>query len=294
MLLILFIGIIIMVNVFYRSAKSKMDQSTINWVLPNLGIADHDKQLKQQLTALVRYLEQALAPDYVEQIKNRIMREQEINEQEWENRWFEWKRLCLLTLICKDIPLYSREIDEIWLEAVEYPAQLKEFSQKLIGQSQFPRPRLPKDEIKQNERAWFDMLYTLIFENTWYSQRTYGNFFKYPLTKEMTTDFSTRTTEELIKKYFQNEWNSQIPILEETIKTLIAYIKKQLHWFEGTPFEQITKIASKKGGNHERLIKFLYLSVYEYDQYEKWESSFIIDPDPPGENVQKVYQDLSK
>lgn len=267
MLLILFIGIIIMVNAFYRSAKKKTLQSTEVCVRPNLGIADHDQQLKQQLTTLVRYVEQALDSEYVEQIKDRVIREQEIHEQEWENRWFEWKRICLLTLICKEIPLYSREVDEIWNEAASIPEPFEDLSQKLIGQKRFPRPALPKDEMKQKNRAWFDFLYTLVFVPTWYSQLTYGDFFKYPLSKEVTHDFSVLTTEQLLEKYFQNEWNAQVPKLEETLTTMIHYLKELLQSFTGKSFDQITEIASKKGQHQELFIKYLYLSVYEYEQF---------------------------
>lgn len=265
-----------MVNVFYRSAKSKMDQNTVSYVLPNLGIADHDRSLKQQLTALVRHVEQALEPDYISQIKDRVMREQRIDEQEWENRFFEWKRICLLTFICKGLPLYSREVHEIWLEASSFTDQLEELSQKWIGQRQFPVPRLPKDdEFNQNERAWFDLIYSLIFEKTQFSQRTFGHFYQYPLPKEVTNDFFTMTTAQLAEKYFQNKWNSHIPMLEGIIQAMIVYIQKQLQTYEHAQFEQLIQIASKKGSNHESFVRFLYLSAYEYDQYDQRKSSWI-------------------
>lgn len=291
MLLVLFIGIIIMVNVFYRSAKK--NQESLNCVLPHLGIQDHTKKLKQHLAALVRHVEQSLDPEYVQQIKDRVIHEQQINEQEWENRWFEWKRLLLMTLICKNIPLYSREVDEIWHEVLDLPDHYEMFLQKLIGQTSYPTPKLPEEGFDPNQRAWFDLVYNVLFQPTVYSRQTWGDFFLYPLTKEMTTDFSTKTTEQLIEKYFQNDRDGHLPMFQETVSAIIAYIKQQLDTFKDYNFDQMKSIASKKRVDQELLIQFLYLSAYNYDQYDEWkETLFVGNKVSEGEEV-NVPQDFS-
>lgn len=271
MLLVLFISIIIMVNVFYRSARKNQEVSS--YVLPHLGIQDLTKELKQHLTFLVRHLDQTLDKEYVQYVKERVMREQKINEREWENRWFEWKRMLLVTLICKDLPLYSREVDEIWHEILAEPQQYEDFSQKLTGKTFHQVPELPTGELDRNQRAWFDLIYHLLFQPTAFSQQTWGEFFRYPLSKTITHDFSMRKTEELVHKYFSTECFTHVPILEKLVKALISYIQQQLKMFEQLNNDQLTVIASKKRADQEQLLHFLYRSVYQYETYEKWKAS---------------------
>lgn len=291
MLLVLFIGVIIMVNVFYRSAKK--NQEVVNFVLPNLGIQDHTKKLKQQLASMVRHLDQSLDPEYVQQVKDCVMLEQKINEQEWENRWFEWKRLLLMTLICKNVPLYSREVDEIWHEILAIPDQYEAFSQRLIGQKFHHTPKLPTKGFDQNKRAWFDFVYHLLFQPTTFSRQTWGDFFLYPLPKEITKDFSTRTTKQLMEKYFQNEWDSHIPMFEETVKIMIVYIKQQLESFKEFDYEQIKKMTTKKRLDQALFTQFLYLSACDYDHYDEWKTSFPIARKAK-EKGSKVIKQISK
>lgn len=271
MLLVLFISIIIMVNVFYRSARKNQEVSS--YVLPYLGIQDLTKELKQHLTSLVRHLDQTLDKEYVQRVKDRVIREQKINEREWENRWFEWKRMLLVTLICKELPLYSREVDEIWHEILAEPQQYEVFSQKLTGQTFHQVPELPTEGLDQDKRAWFDLIYYLLFQPTAFSQQTWGDFFRYPLSKAITHDFSRREMEELVNKYFSTEFFTHLPILEKLVRALISYIQQQLKSFEQLDYDQLTVIASKKRVDQEQLFHFLYRSIYQYETYEKWKAS---------------------
>lgn len=275
MLLVLFIAIIIMVNVFYRSAKKNFEVK--NYVLPNLGVQTYHKELEQNLLKLIEHLDSAIDPDYVQAVKERVMREHKINEADWENRWFEWKRFCIMTAIYDRVQMYSREVDEIWHEMLMFTREYEDFSQKFLGRTLHHAPNVHSEGLNPEERAWFDLIYLSLFQATEYSQETWGAFVYHPLARTVIKDFSSLSEEELVDKYFQKELFQQIPSLEKVVSLLISIIQKQLSQleeYENTPSATPTRFATKlitpwakENPSHAIWILHLFLSVYYVDQF---------------------------
>lgn len=269
-------GIIIMVNVFYRQAKR--NQEVQNYVLPDLGIQQHHETLHQKLLPLVKHVEDSLDPVYVEQVKARVMQEHNINEADWENRWFEWKRFLLLTTIYNHVPMYSREVDEIWHEMLMFTREYEAFSQKLLGSTLHHAPNVSAEGFNRDERAWFDMIYILLFQYSVFSRETWGQFFKHPLAKEVSNDFINLSEEKLIEKYFKPALFEHIPALKDVVIAIIHHIQQQIQDFDhyvqkhGTaPAHLVNNTITPLAQQNASLGMWtlhLFLSIHYYEKFE--------------------------
>lgn len=277
MLLVLFIGIIIMVNVFYRSAQKNREVK--NYVTPNLGIQTYNEELERNLVKLIEHLEAALDPDYIQAVKERVMREHKINEADWENRWFEWKRFCVMTTIYRNVQMYSREVGEIWHEMLMFTREYEDFSRKFLGSTLHHAPNVQSEGLDPEERAWFDLIYLSLFKATEYSHETWGAFVQHPLACTVIKDFSSLSKEELMEKYFQKELFSQIAPLKNVVSLLISSIQTQLTQledYEKTPNATPTSYAidlitpwAKENPSHGIWILHLFLSVYYSEKFNE-------------------------
>lgn len=276
MLLVLFMGIIIMVNAFYRSAKK--NHEVHNYVLPDLGMQKQLEADQEILLPLVQHVEASLDPTYIRIVKERVMHEHRISETEWENRWFEFKRFLLLTTLNENVPMYSREVDEIWHEMLMFTREYEMFSQKLIGRTLHHAPNISGEGFNQEQRAWFDTIYILLFQYTPYCHESWGQFFKYPLAKEVTDDFIQLGEGALIEKYFKPSLFEQIPPLRGVVTLIIRRLQKQLHVFDqyvqthGTAPARLVNDTvmplAEKNASYGMWTLHLFLSIHYYEKFE--------------------------
>lgn len=225
-LLILFIAIMIIVNAFYRSGKKAGSQSL--YVLPNLGIQEHGEYFEQEMKKIIQHLDDALSESYIEQVKERVIREHKISLTEWENRWFEWKRYLVMVSLLKTVPMYSREVDEVWHEMLMFTREYDQFSQRYLGTTLHHIPNPPGVSPKPEDRAWFDLIYVLLFRTTKYSVNTWGAFFRQRLPKQLLEDFKEKPLAELAEQYFNVHAQKHVPGVERVVHHLIRIIHTQL------------------------------------------------------------------
>lgn len=271
LLLVLFIGIAILVNAFYRRGKQqKAEQS---YVLENLGL---QPEVREKLLPLIEHLNQSLDDAYVEQVRERVIREHQISLKEWENRWFEWQRFLILVALFRDVPMYSREIDEIWHEMLMFTKDYDHFCQQYLKTPFHHTPKLPGSGFDQQEKARFDWYYVTLFQPTPYSHQIWGSFFEYPLDRKMLDRFRERSTSDLLTHYFHQQVAEEVPVVQTSASFLVDHLQTQI--------QQLDKYVKKKGvalgkfakqvllvrpeEEKEEAKAFLFLSLFYADRYK--------------------------
>lgn len=283
-LLALFIVISIMVNVSYRSAKKGIRKQRFH--LPGLGIRPYH-ELEHSLKKLVHHLEKAVAESYIEQVKERVIREYKISIIEWENRFFEWKRYMIIKAILKSAPAYSMEVDQLWQEMQMFSREYDEFCGRYLKNALSREREVADRPLHHEERSWFDFIYVLLFHPTRYSYQTWGTFFKHPLPKSVLEDFRRSTNQELADKYFNHSSAKIESDVASVILGLIRIIKQNLELVDqyvvnyGTDVKkfrrQYKKYVAKSGkGTDDVTSGVIFLSLYHQESFaEKY--SYLYD-----------------
>ncbi|SEM88895.1 hypothetical protein [Lihuaxuella thermophila] len=276
-LLVSFIAIVIIVNAFYRAAK-KSDRNRL-YVLPDLGIQNHSEAFKRDMLAFIDHLEESLSESYVERVKERVIREHKISLMEWENRWFEWKRYLVMTALLKSVPMYSREVDEVWHEMLMFTREYDDFSKKFLKTMLHHAPNAPAQSFDPHERAWFDVIYALLFKPTKYSISTWGPFMKHPLSKTLMSDLQNRPLHELTAKYFNEHAMQHFPVVSGLVRFIVDELKNRLSEIDkhvrqqGTKVNKFAKNRAFHAGEPDlalwMLNGVLFLSLVHSDHFEE-------------------------
>lgn len=225
-LLAFFIAIIILVNALYRSAKKPRPSQS--YILPDLGMQEHSEEFAQELKVLIDHLDNALDETYVARVKERVFREHKVGLTEWENRWFEWKRYLVMTALLKSVPMYSREVDEVWHEMLMFTREYEDFSRRFLRTTLHHSPNDGDQAPDAYERAWFDVIYVCLFKPTKYSSQTWGAFLRHPLRRELIWALKEDDVEVIASRYFNTRTQEQVPHVAKLVSCLIAYLKGQL------------------------------------------------------------------
>ncbi|WP_423406673.1 hypothetical protein AABM38_12200 [Heyndrickxia sp. MSNUG] len=212
-------GVAILVSIAFYKKKGNHRKALLKENIPeNLGFLNEVPSQK-----LRSKLEHALSYEYVNQVKIRFLSEHpEVSEDEFEWRMFELKRYFLLNSIMKNTPMFSVKVDEIWHEMLMFTKQYEVFSNKYLGKMLHHTPNLEPEPAPQ-ERAFFDWVFTQMFEVTEYTWRAWGAFFQNPMDPTVLKNVYALNAEELKQRYFKvNNEN------EELVNYLIRQLKKQI------------------------------------------------------------------
>jgi hypothetical protein len=293
-LLFILIGMMIMGMVFYRQAKKvNKDRS---YVLPDLGMHVHNETYEVAMKHMLKHLTNSYPSNYPDWVQERVIREHYLHLIEYENRWFEWQRFLIMTALLKGVPMYSEEVDIIWHEMLMFTREYEEFSQRYLKTTLHHIPNVPRDpqqknesreekeEISQEKRAWFDLIYVLLFEPTPYSVTVLRPFFLYPLSQTVISDFQTLSVTALEDKYFHAKRVKQFAFMQEIVQTLITKIQEMLEMLKkhvdvhGTDMKRFllnpTAQAKTAPAWENQLLAWLFLSMYHRDNFaeqaKKW------------------------
>ncbi|RSD25559.1 hypothetical protein [Mesobacillus subterraneus] len=259
--IVIAVGAGILFAVVYGSKSSNKKKV---WLKEN--IPDH-LGLLQDVPAqeLLNKLEASLSYEYINQVKIRFLSDHpEISEDEFEWRLFELKRYFLLNSIMHHTPMFSNKVDEIWHEMLMFTKQYETFSVKYLGKMLHHTPNLEPEPAPQ-ERAFFDWVFSQLFEITEYSWQAWGDFFHYPINRNVLKDVETLDDEQLKQKYFK--------VTEEN-EELIDYLVSQLRTHLNST-QQIYNIDKK--GKFERPARYgdlsglsammVFYSYFYFDDY---------------------------
>jgi hypothetical protein len=295
-LLFILIGMMIMGMVFYRQAKKVNKEKS--YAMPNLGMINYSEEYLVAMKHMLQHLEESYPANYPDWIQERVIREHYINLVEFENRWFEWQRFLVMAALLKTTPMYSEEVDSVWHEMLMFTREYEEFSNRYIKTTLHHAPNVPKpseasmdnaeksepSKTPQEQRAWFDLIYLLLFEPTPYSITVLGPFLRHALSQNVITDFQTLTPDELEEKYFHTKVITHFAFMQEIVRILIEKIQSMIeliathvdvHGTDVKRFRLNTNVQPKNEHplqNH--LVGTLFLAMYHHedfnDQNKRW------------------------
>ncbi|MFD3450426.1 hypothetical protein ACFDTO_38260 [Microbacteriaceae bacterium 4G12] len=251
--LILFIaGGYALAKIMGRKRKKRFDLS----VKEKIGIRKW-----VSLSNLLERLESSLAPTYIEQVKKRVLDNGLMEEQEFPYYLMELKRFFMLSAILKHTPMYNDKVDEIWHEMLIFTKEYQEFCQNFTGEMIHHYPNIEK-RPNPNERAWFDLVYSILFETSYESMDTHGRFFQNPLDVQIVTDFHELSTKELKKKYFCDHLTEEAEVV---VNMLIKRIRSMTH--RAKKLDKSTFRSVKSWEYDQHILIMVYLSWFYYDTY---------------------------
>ncbi|MDN3018318.1 hypothetical protein PH210_19245 [Paenibacillus sp. BSR1-1] len=232
-----------------------------------LGALDH-----VPIQPLLEKLNAAIDDDYIQQVKQRFLQENpKQNEDEFEWRLFELKRYFLLANLLKQTPMFSHEVDEVWHDMLLFTQKYQSFSEKFMGKMLHHTPNTSPEPAPQ-ERAFFDWVFSQLFQITEYSWKSWGSFFKHPMDTGILKDFRQSSNLWLQEKYFnRNEDNKDL------VDYLIAQMKEQLN-----EAEKIYHVDKKGTFTRQRTfgemtslsLIMVFFSYYYFDEYWKYSKAY--------------------
>lgn len=200
-----------------------------SWVREDLGLQSHDSQLDKDLRQLINRLVWSYSREYVDRVKRRMMENRGIREMEWNNRWFELKRFFLMTALMKQVPMYSREVDQVWHEMLMFTRAYEQFSKRFLGEYLHHEPHDAAGAAAgRTMRGWFDLLYCWLFQPTPYSVLTWGAFFRQPIPTEILRDFEGEVSEEVLERYFR--WSAGDVVVRRIVFRLAEQIREGIRF----------------------------------------------------------------
>jgi uncharacterized membrane protein YgcG len=228
----------------------------------DLGVLSH-----APLKALISQLNSALSEDYIRLVKMRYLQDYpKRSEDEFEWLLFELKRYFIMANLLKKAPMFSNDVDDIWHEMILFTRNYESFSEKFLGKMLHHTPNITPEPAPQ-ERAFFDWVFSQLFEINQFSWTTWGDFFKYPVARQVLKDFKEKSYDELIEIYFrQNNGN------RELLEYLVGRMKEQLgvseKMYRSNPKGSFSK-QRKYGDMTPLSFMMVFFSYYYFDEY--WE-----------------------
>jgi len=177
-----------------------------------------------ELSALVNDLENALDPDWIEQIKRRALEEHLIEHAEFDWLFFELKRYFILHVLLKDVSIFNEEMENIWHEMLIHTREYKTFCKKFVGHFIHHHPN-PDGFIQwtsedKHKRALYDLIYSLLFQISPQNSEILTPFFQYKLQGDLLSTFD-QSSREVLKKYFNPSTNSTVKAVQIRIIHMI-------------------------------------------------------------------------
>ncbi|WP_139378378.1 hypothetical protein [Mesobacillus jeotgali] len=168
-------------------------------------------------------LEDSISYEYTNQVKKRYLSDHpDITEDEYEWRLFELKRYFLLNSVMKSVPMFSPKVDAVWHEMLMFTKQYETFSESYMGGMLHHTPNLESDPEPQ-QRAFFDWIFSQLFEITQYTWQVWGDFFHYPLDAGLLRTISSLSDEQLKLRYFRVSSENEF-----LVDYLITQLRSQL------------------------------------------------------------------
>ncbi|MFC4803314.1 hypothetical protein ACFPA1_28730 [Neobacillus sp. GCM10023253] len=255
--------IVVGVIVLYISSAGKRRPKLVKENIPaNLGVLSH-----VPIQPLINQLNTALDDEYIQQVKQRYLKDfPNRSEDEFEWLLFELKRYFIVANILKKAPMFSEDVDEIWHEMILFTKNYQAFSEKFLGKMLHHTPNTNPEPAPQ-ERAFFDWIFSQLFEITQFSWKTWGNFFKYPMESAILKEFKESSTEALIEKYFQRSEENK-----DVLEFLVNRLKKQLseaeNMYRANPKGSFSKQRTY-GDMAPLALGMVFFSYFYFDHY--WE-----------------------
>ncbi|GGF91941.1 hypothetical protein [Paenibacillus abyssi] len=181
-------------------------------------------------------LESALrGADLENRVMERILRTHpQMKDREWDWLWFELKRFFLLSALMRKVNMYSSMVDDIWHEMLMFTREYKQFCERFCGSMIHHAPhaaqplQAAQPEKDKDERAWFDWVYSELFEPVPASSSIWGSFYRYPLSKTMLEKLGRADKREIQAERFNMAAASAFPDMAAAVEYLIERAQSQV------------------------------------------------------------------
>ncbi|HET7580075.1 MAG TPA: hypothetical protein VFK33_12415 [Bacillales bacterium] len=229
---------------------------------------DFSKELPQRmgfrhqmmLEPLVDRLENALDDRYMESVKQRVLTNGSIRENEYDWYLLEMKRFFLMTAVLNYVPMYSDKLDDIWHEMIMFTREYETFCENFLGEMIHHEPNIQR-EADPEQRAWFEWCYSRLFDLNRETEAVYGEFFHHPLSKDRIADFRDKPDDDLIQKYFRMHIQIEAPR-----PVMLAVIRETQQQIKDSETEKLTPTFTRGEENLGILALYmLYFSIFSAD-----------------------------
>ena len=151
---------------------------------------------------LARQLEERFSLSYQVNVYNRMVKETKFSEQKIMELMFEQKRFLLLASVLKNVPMYSKEVDEVWHQMLMFTREYKEFTEGFAGQFIHHAPNV--DGVDEMDSKFiFDMMYLEFFTPMPFSEELWGSrFYAEKPSKELLRDIEVQPLNALESRFF--------------------------------------------------------------------------------------------
>lgn len=172
---------------------------------------------------IAKELEESLPLSYEVNIFNRMMTEVTPDYREVIQLIHEQKRFLMMTKVMKQVPMFSKDVDEVWHQMLMFTRSYESFCQSFAGEMIHHEPNL-SGEDSPNIRFHFDLMYTLLFHETKkHSEKVWGHRF----TEKPTQDYID-SLKEMNHRSMWKLFNLKSESSQEVAKELMELIKEQI------------------------------------------------------------------
>ncbi|NRD80060.1 hypothetical protein HPT25_22235 [Bacillus sp. BRMEA1] len=196
--------------------QRKVTAKAENLKLPfDLGLRN-DCEYSNFLNDLRIKLEDSLDPVYLENVKKRVMEKCSWSEAEFAVYLYGVKQFFLLNAVLKSVPMYSKEVDEIWHEMLMFTREYQAFCQQFIGEMIHHEPNISEitSEVEV-ARAEFDWLYSQFFEINEVNKFIYNGFYQFKLAENRIHELEKMTLAEIQSFFFKK--NQMVVAISESV-----------------------------------------------------------------------------
>ena len=212
-------------------------------------------------------LERSLSKGYMENVEERVRKENKLEENEYEWRLLDLKRYFILTSLLKETPMFSEKVDELWHQMLMFTREYEDFSQKYVGTTLHHRPNV--NVLSDPDlRGFFDWVYAELFLIRKENIHLYGGFFRYPVHPMIVDEFKKLSENELIDNYFKSDTSYMATVL-----SLITSMKKtasNVKDYEKSVIHEKMKKCKREENFNSMLVPFLSVSFFHYDEFSSY------------------------
>lgn len=204
-------------------------------------------------------LQQSFPPSFEKRLKDRVLTEHpNIDENEFNWRFFELKRYFVMNGLLKSVPMFSNDVDLVWHEMLMFTKEYESFTKTFYGEFLH---HIPNTEITPipDERAFFDWIYLSLFKPYKNSVLLWNGFLKNPLHKTLLEDFSVKSEDELRAHYFKNT--------EESKELELYFIRKLKSEIKRADEKLTSEKANSEEQLHLLLPAMVFFSLYNQEDY---------------------------
>jgi hypothetical protein len=218
------------------------------------------------LSQLSEKLESSLNAEYMENVKERILSKNLLNEKEYDYYLLEMKRFFILTSLAPNVPMYNEKVDVIWHEMLMFTKSYQDFCHRFIGKMIHHEPNTKNNSGSslhtKNDKAFFEWLYVSLFETNDDTKIIYPHLFSQKLSSDFLTGFANLKESQIIKEHFTPSSKEG----EMVVKSLVEKTKENVINIQN--YAKVNKVSLqkmnqkfKKGDSSDD--DFVYLSLLQ-------------------------------